>query len=682
MNATDFAKDKALISILQAFETGIAIFDPDRKLIFVNEAMRRITGENSNTDATLEMRSLGHKLYRQDGTVVPPNEFPIVKAYDGIETADEPYAYIDKDGARRWLSVTATAIRSEDGGIAYVMTVVRDISLRKTREEKLRFMVESAKILSITSDYRERLTQKAQLAVPSLADWCAIDILKPDGDLDRVVVVHRDPEQIKYVDTLSKKLPPRKDASSGVYRVIKTGKPEYIPILNEEMVSAVISSMPSDQQPIAREALEKLSLHSYMTIPIPSRGKILGAMTLAYAESGRVYSKDDLDFFTEFCLHIGVLIDSAFLFMEVQDRDKAKDLFLATLSHELRNPLAPIKSSIELLKFKGVPEDIREELHTIEHQFDHMAKLLNDLLDTTRFTQAKIEINPRSIELHRLVERALKASDALIRNADITLNVSYAHSPIEVMGDDTRLEQAITNLMNNAIKFTPAGGAIWVDVLKENDQAIIRVRDNGAGIDPHELPNIFEMYYQSERSKNANSGLGIGLLLVQKIITLHGGTITAKSEGIGRGSEFTITLPLSTAPSPDETPVAVNDGPRGKRILVVDDNIAAADALVKLFNKLGGIAEARYSGEETIAHTNLDAFDVILLDIGMPRMDGYEVVKTLRGRSFAKHVVALTGYGLTEDKQKASSAGFDAHMTKPIGVKELRELFDSLFPSE
>lgn len=680
MNAADFGKDKTLISLLQALESGIAVFSADGKLLFVNDAMRRITGTHPDTDATLSTRALGHQLFREDGTMVPLEEFPVMKAFNGHDTDDEIYAYIDKDGMRRWLTVSSKGIRNEQGTLEYVMTAIRDISRRKFREDKLRFMVESAKILTITADYRERLTQKARLAVPSLADWCAIDILKQDGNLERVVVVHRDPEKIKFVESVAQKFPRDRSATSGVYKVLRTGEAEFVPHFGPEMAAAALAQVPEEKRAMAQEVLDTLGITSYMTIPIPSRGKILGAMTLAYAESGRKYTKDDLQFFTEFCLHLGVLIDSVHLFEEIRSRDKAKDLFLATLSHELRNPLAPIKSSIELLKFKGVPDDIREELGTIEHQFDHMAKLLNDLLDTTRFTQAKIEITPQSLELQRLVERALKASEALIRNADITLHFTHTGSAIEVFADDTRLEQAVTNLMNNAIKFTAAGGDIWVELSRHDGNAIIKIRDNGAGIDPQELPNIFEMYYQSERSRSANTGLGIGLLLVQKIVHLHGGTIEAKSEGIGHGSEFIITLPLSYATAPTEATPAEDGGPRGKHILIVDDNIQAADALVKLFNKLGGYAEARYSGEETIAHTDIEKFDVILLDIGMPRMDGYEVVKTLRERGLTRPIVALTGYGLIEDKQKASSAGFDAHLTKPIGIKELRELFASLFP--
>ncbi|MCE9541586.1 response regulator [Candidatus Kaiserbacteria bacterium] len=558
---------------------------------------------------------------------------------------------------------------------------VTDVSSIKSREDKLRFMLESAKILSVKIDFRTWLLQKARLTVPSLADWCAIDVLDGHGDLERIAVIHQDQTMTDYLFEFEKRFPTTEKNSSDLYTVIRTGEAQFVPVVTDETIRQGARS------PEHLEAMQRLGLKSLMIIPICALGKTLGALSLGYAESGRVYTQDDFEFFQEFCNDLGVILDNGRLSDEITKRDKAKDLFLASLSHELRNPLAPIKSSLELLKLSETTTNVREELEGIEHQFDHLAKLLGDLLDVTRFTQAKIEIVPNTLELRKLVERALKASDALLRSSDITLHFTYPSTPLPVWGDDTRLEQAITNLMSNSAKFTPSGGSIWVElskeVTKDGSWAIIRIRDNGEGIDPIDLPNIFELYYQGHGSSNS-SGLGIGLLLVQKIVELHSGTITAKSDGKGKGSEFVIRLPITDILS-FASEQSSHRGPAimGRRILVVDDNKPAADSLVKLLNKLGGRAEALYSGADALAHKTLLDFDIIFLDIGMPHMNGYEVISALRARGVPPPpVVALTGYGLLEDKQKALDAGFSAHLTKPIGIKELNQIFGGFLPDE
>lgn len=542
-----------------------------------------------------------------------------------------------------------------------------------SRENKLRFMMESAKILSTKVDFRTWLLQKAKLTVPSLADWCAIDVLIEGNGLERIAVIHKDQKMTDYLFEFEKRFPTTEKNSSDLYTAIRTGNAQFVPVVTDETIRQGARS------PEHLEAMQRLGLKSLMIIPICARGKTLGALSLGYAESGRVYTQSAFEFFQEFCNDLGVILDNGRLSEEITKRDKAKDLFLASLSHELRNPLAPIKSSLELLKLRETTTDVREELDNIEYQFDHLTKLLGDLLDVTRFTQAKIEIVPHTVELRKLVERSLKASDALLRTSDITLHFTYPSTPLQVWADDTRLEQAFTNLMSNAVKFTPQGGSIWVDLSKEEEYAIIKIRDNGEGIHPEDLPNIFEIYYQGRDSTNA-SGLGIGLALVRKIVELHKGFIVATSEGRNKGSEFTVKLPLTEVLSFASKPGAQGNESMTQRVLVVDDNVRAADSLVKLLNKLGCHAEALYSGAEILAHTALSKFDVIILDIGMPHMDGYTVIHTLLARGVQIPVIALTGYGLSEDKVKALEAGFTTHLTKPIGIKELREAFKEFVP--
>ncbi len=673
MPTPDFEKMPILKGVLSSLNQGVAVFSAERKLLYINPAMASVTGgKDGSIGGALEQLSQRHKLRTKTGEPIDPRDFPIERAFAGEETHDEPYLYISPAGRTVWLSVSCLRITDAAGNLQFVISTIADISLRKAREDHLQFILESAKILSLTADFRKRLTEKARLTVPLLADWCAIDLLH-GKTTERAVIVHQKQEMLEFLNGYYKKYPPDPAAPRSIYNVIKHLTPQFIPVVTDEMIAASATS------PEHLADIKKLNLKSVMIVPIISRGKGLGALTLAYAESGRVYSEDDLQFFKEYCLHLGVVIDNARLYDAIKKRDGAKDTFLASLSHELRNPLAPIKSSLEILKVKDAPPEIREELDVIEHQFDHMARLLNDLLDVTRFTHSKITLSPANVDVRRVVERALKASDALLRNADITLHFSIPSDNTFIHADETRIEQAISNLLSNAIKFTPAGGSIWVDVERLDEAACIRIRDNGAGIDPKDLPNIFNMYYQGASTRDhASTGLGIGLLLVQRIVNLHRGTIEARSDGPGKGSEFVIRLPLAEDNVPHQSPQArTGAAAAGKRILIVDDNIQAADSLAKLLNKVGAHADTLYSGDETLAH-DLAPYDVLLLDVGMPHMDGYQLAVTLRQRGLRTPLIALTGYGMADDKKRALESGFNAHLTKPVGIQELSEAIAAL----
>ncbi len=650
---------------------GIVVWGADKRLVYANEAARTITElplpEGSVlADAPYTSRVLDHDTRARD-----PRSMPVYRAFQGERVPREDLRYITPSGAHRWLSVAADPVRDENGALSYVIVSLRDISVRKSRESKLEFMVESAKILQFDLPFKQRLVEKAKLAVPDLADWCVIDVIEDDS-LVRAAIIHRDTDQIARLAEFEAQNPSTLGRERSVERVIRTREPLFIPVVTEEHLRSHAESQGH------HAAIASFGIRSIMIIPIISHGKAVGAMTLAYAESGRTYTNDDLEFFQEFCYHLAVIFENARLFDEIAMRDKSKDIFLAALSHELRNPLAPIKSALELLKMRELSADVQEDLDIIEHQFDHMARLLHDLLDVTRFTQDRIALTTSPVDLRSLVERALRSTDALVRKAGITLQCSYPLGDVSVLADETRLEQAISNLISNAVKFTPARGSIWVDMSAAETDTTITVRDNGAGIDASDLPHIFDLYYQGKHADAINSGLGIGLLLVQRIVTLHGGTVRAHSDGRGRGSSFTITLPRSDVRV--KHPGNINNRclATGMRILVVDDNAPAADALVRLLKKLGSDARAAYSGHDALGTELLSEIDLFLLDVGMPDMDGYELVRALRTRGISAPIVALTGYGLADDKQRASEAGFTAHLTKPIGLAELNGMFDAV----
>lgn len=488
----NFSENRALNAMLGSFKEGVAVFGADHNLLYINSAMSKVTGDDQN-DIGQSHENIAKKHRDLDTTrqlshtpdPSQPENLSLYRAFEGEETRNQPYIYVDTEGKHQWLSISCICIRDKDGALQYVIKTAHDVSKVNTSENRLRFMLESAKILSMKVDFRTWLLEKAKLTVPTLADWCAIDVLNEQGGLERIAVIHQDQKMTEYLFEFEKRFPTTEKNSSDLYTVIRTGHAQLVPVVTDE------TTRQGARSPEHLQAMQRLGLKSLMIIPIFARGKVLGALTLGYAESGRVYTQDDSNFFREFCNDLGIVLDNGRLDKEISKRDKAKDLFLASLSHELRNPLAPIKSSLELLKLRETTTDVREELDNIEYQFDHLTKLLGDLLDVTRFTQAKIEIVPHTLELRKLVERSLKASEALLRTSDITLHFTYPSTSLPVWADDTRLEQATTNLINNAAKFTSSGGSIWVELLKENEYAVMKIRDNGEGIDPEDLLNIF-----------------------------------------------------------------------------------------------------------------------------------------------------------------------------------------------
>ncbi len=355
----------------------------------------------------------------------------------------------------------------------------------------------------------------------------------------------------------------------------------------------------------------------------------------------------------------------------LREADRRKDEFLATLAHELRNPLAPIMNAVQLL---GADPAGRDNARTIiDRQVRHMARLVDDLLDVSRITLGRINLRRERTEVAVVIGHAVEASRPLIESSGHTFNLHLPEAPLEVEVDVLRLSQAVLNLLNNAAKYTPGGGRIDLTVSRAGSEVLITVSDTGVGIPGSMLPRIFEMFAQVDRSlESTQGGLGIGLTLAGRLVGLHGGSLSAHSEGPGRGSRFEIRIPLAAA-APGARPMAAPAAPRGlpqpRRVLVVDDNIDAAESLSLLLQADGHQTELAHDGLTAVAATKRFAPDIVLLDIGLPGLNGYEAAMRMRlhdpegGRPT---LVALTGWGQQQDRERAAEAGFDLHMTKPV----------------
>jgi PAS domain S-box-containing protein len=369
---------------------------------------------------------------------------------------------------------------------------------------------------------------------------------------------------------------------------------------------------------------------------------------------------------------------------ELKEADRRKDDFLALLAHELRNPLAPIAAALKLMKEPGGGPEMEEERAMAERQVQYMARLIDDLMDVSRISRGKVVLRREVVDLGTIVARSAEAARPLMAERCHALTVSMPEAPVLLEGDPTRLEQVLANLLSNAVKYTDPGGCIRVAAGREKGQAVVRVGDTGIGIEPSVLPEVFGLFVQVERRVDrSRGGLGIGLSLVKSLVEMHGGTVTAHSEGPGRGSEFVVRLPaLDAAPDrgawlPQGDPSRPAGEIPGRRILVVDDNVDAADSMGRLLSRIWGQdVRVAYDGPAALEVARSFRPEVVLLDLGLPGMDGCEVARQLRGEPGLADalLVAVTGWGQESDREMSRAAGFDLHLVKPVQLEMLREV--------
>ena len=367
---------------------------------------------------------------------------------------------------------------------------------------------------------------------------------------------------------------------------------------------------------------------------------------------------------------------------QLRERDRRKDEFLAMLAHELRNPLAPLRNALELLRQRpAMGREAQWSFTVIERQLLHLTRLVDDLLDVSRITRGKLGIRRAGADLRDIARAAAEGIQPTVAAKRLRLDVSLPAAPVPVHADVVRMTQVVLNLLDNACKFTPAGGTITLTVEQQSETGRVSVRDSGTGIAAEELPRLFQMFYQTSLDGMPQSGLGIGLALVSRIVEMHGGSVEAKSDGLGRGSEFVVQLPIAelargTLARATPQPVAAPPPAPGRRILVVDDNEDNAESLALLLRRLGNQVRTAYDGRAAIEAAHSFGADVVLLDIGLPVLDGYAAARRIREQPWGRNLtlIAVTGWGQDHDRTLSEQAGFDAHLVKPVDHRALMKL--------
>lgn len=584
---------------------------------------------------------------------------------------------VRKDGRRLDVSVTVSPVRSSSGRLVGASTIARDITEQKRAERRLRFIAEASRVLASSLDYETTLEQMARLAVAALGDYCLVDLVEADGRIRRVAASHRDPARQQLVERL-REYPPDPSQAGGVGKVLRTGQPEIVGDIPDEALGSLVRD--EEHLRVARE----LGVKSFLTVPLVARERTVGALTFASARAQRDYTPEDVAYAQEIAARAALAIENARLYSRAQEVNRVMDEFLATLSHELRTPLTPIIGWANMIRSGQLDAaEAGQGIRVIEKNSHALSRLINDLLDMSSILSGKMRIERAPVELGAVVREAVETVRTQAAARSVALEVETGGlAPAVVSGDRTRLVQIFWNLLNNAVKFSREDGRVRVSVGAADGAARVRVEDEGVGIAPEFLPHIFERFRQADMgTTRQHGGLGIGLALVKSLVEAHGGSVSAASGGEGRGSSFTVTLPALQASPERRASGELN--PEGLkpcaeevcRVLFVEDARDTLEMLRVAFAARGYVVAVCESPEEALRVAESTPFDIIVSDIGLPRIDGYELLERLRRLPHLREVpaLALTGYAGPKDAEAAFAAGFDAHVPKPFDPSALAE---------
>jgi len=545
------------------------------------------------------------------------------------------------------------------------VALAREQAARTMAEESQRrasFLAEATQVMASSLDVDTILKGASDLVVPFLADFSAVVLVTDDGTMRaRRSASVAGWEQ--YLADYGERFEAMVQQQLG--RVLERGLHTFADRLAAAGEGDVVDEPPTGE------------LHVF---PLVTRGKTRGALVLALGPSSRHLQGQDLSLADSLAGRAAASLDNCLLYEEIQNADRRKNEFLATLSHELRNPLAPMRAALHMLRSKPVEaEKARTLLETMDRQVAQMTRLVEDLLDISRITRGAIELRRENVDVATEVRNALESCHGALEIGRHALAVSLPETQIRVVADRVRLQQILENLILNAVKYTEPEGRIEVSVEADPSEVAIRVRDTGIGIAPEKLSQVWDLFVQVDESpERTRKGLGIGLALVKDLVKRHGGTVEAASEGLGKGSTFTVRLPRAVSrPEPaaaQPAPAAkVGAVPGSRRVLIVDDNIDAAETLGMMLEILGQQTRKAHDGNAAIQAAAEYQPEIIFMDIGLPGISGHEAATRIRrdlGMT-SVYMVALSGYGTEEDRRKSLHAGFDTHLVKPLDPSTL-----------
>ncbi|MBW4051106.1 MAG: PAS domain S-box protein [Proteobacteria bacterium] len=606
---------------LRSIGDGVIVTDVGGRVTFLNPVAERLTGWSLIEARDQPSEKVFHIVNEQTGAPVAHPVAEVLKS-GGIVGLADPTVLIARDGRRIPIEDSGAPVRLANGELVGIVVVFRDVTERKRAEH------DHAWLASLVDSSDDVIASKT------------LDGIVTSWNPAATRLFGYEPAQIvgKSITTI---IPPELHAEE------------------LEILAQLRRGQRIEHYETVRIAKNGRRIQVALTVsPIRGTdGRIVGASKIARDITERKRSERAL-----------------------READRQKDEFLATLAHELRNPLAPICAAAQLLKnAKSLAPELRAATAILERQARHMTHLVDDLLEMSRIMNGRLLLHPEPLDLADLLRAVIEASRQALETARHQIALAVPSEPVHVNGDRIRLTQVLSNLLHNAVKHTPPGGRIEISLRAEGAQAIVSVRDNGSGIPPEMLEHIFEPFAQLDRSfEHPDGGLGIGLTLAKRLLDLHQGRIEAASAGRGQGTEFLIHLPTITATTGKRAsaPQKRSDFSGSRRVLIADDNHDAGISLSMLLQSMGHDTRVVHDGIEALEEAELFRPDVVLLDIGMPRLDGYDTARRMAARPWAAdtQIVAVTGWGQEADRQRAKAAGFHRHLIKPVDVVALQEV--------
>jgi len=586
------------------------------------------------------------------------------------------------DGMYRWFASKGVPVYDEKGAIREWIGTCTDIDQRRSTEEHLRFLAYANELFASSLDYEATLSNLTRAAVPAIADWCAVDIRGTDDVLyERLAIAHVDPGKVELVEELNIRFPPD-PRTDPILNVIRTGEPQLVRDVPIELLRKLARSEEHFR------IISELGLVSWMIVPLPGRRGSIGAVSFVSSDSRRLFTQLDLNHAEEFARQAAVAIENSMLYRDAQVANRAKDDFLATLSHELRTPMTSILGWSRLLQEGGLDDELRANaIDAILRSAHAQALLIDDVLDMSRIIAGKMQLQPRAVDVIHVVEAAINTVQPAADAKGLGLQIERISGPTLVTADPNRLQQIIWNLLSNAIKFTQRGGDIVARVEQSGSFVRMTIRDTGKGIAPEFLPHVFEPFRQAENvATRSQGGLGLGLAIVKQLVELHGGSLSVRSEGEGKGAAFTFELPVRAVLGDGvvETHIAngveVQSSPgtieypslAGLRVLIVDDQDDARLMVRAVLERAGAAVRAAASVAEAIAHLEHDQFEIVVSAIAMPVSDGFHLIRYIRkSNTPSLPAVAMTAFGQQADQEKIEAAGFSGYLKKPVEPIEL-----------
>jgi PAS domain S-box-containing protein len=658
--STPLTLDDVSRQTLQVLPEAVVVTNLEARILLWNTAAERLYGWAATEVMGLNIVDVvPSEQSREQGAQIMGN-------LSRGESWEGQFPVRHRDGSSFVAWVTDVPLTDGSGELVGVVGLSRDISVTRGAGRNLAILSMLAPILGASLDYEKAADQACRALAPAFADVAIITVAEPPGPVRRLAAAAADPEYLRRL--LHAPMSEHGAALAG--RVVATGRPELVGAADN-----VVGEWGFSQGLIA---------------PMVAHGKAFGTVAFGmFTGTGRCFSAGDLSFAEDLGHRVGLAVENAFLHTRLRASEAAataalqravmdeqqKDTFLAMLGHELRNPLAPIVSALELVSSRR-PLDREEAI--ISRQVNHMVKLVDDLLDVSRTSRNSIVLNRQPLEMSDVVISALEMVGPLIQQRMHHLSVEVPSQGLRVHGDPTRLAQVVSNLLVNAARHMEVGGSIRVRAWREEDTIAVSVVDEGVGISAEALPHIFDVFVQGPQSVDrAQGGLGVGLTIARSLMELHGGTLAAASGGAGRGSEFVARLPSAAhavlCPRPAAPENLPAPGAQRFRVLVVDDNIDALEALADLLRAFGHEVSTADDGPAALRLAATLPLDAVVLDIGLPFMDGYEVAERLHQRSPHLRLIAVTGYGQPNDRARSQAAGFATHLLKPIDVQTLMQ---------